>query len=171
MGSPFAEMRCSIARTSEILGERWVPLILRDIALGITRFDTMQRNLGISRKVLAERLGLLQDHAIVQREPYQDNPTRYDYYLTEKGADLVRVLVAMQAFGDRWIHAETGPPVQLRHEDCGELMNPVMTCSCCGGELHAFNVTPVLGPGADPGPGTSEIPAAMARRAALMGRS
>ena len=86
----FEEMTCSIARTLTIVGEWWTPLIIRDIYGGITRFDALQRNLGISRKVLAQRLATLVEHGVIQRTAYQDRPRRYDYGLTEKGADLGR---------------------------------------------------------------------------------
>src|SRR5687767_10713177 len=100
--SPFDEMACSVARTAAVIAERWTPLILRDLALGISRFDAIQRDLGISRKVLTERLAALIDEGIVQRVPYQEHPPRHDYWLTEKGVDLARVLIAMQVWGDKW---------------------------------------------------------------------
>jgi DNA-binding HxlR family transcriptional regulator len=164
--TPFDDMTCSIARTVAIIGERWTPLILRDLALGITRFDAIQRNLGISRKVLAQRLAALLEHEVIARTPYQDKPARYDYTLTEKGTDLALVLLAMQSWGDRWVFGETGPPMLFRHEPCGAVTSPVPSCSGCGEPLRPAEVTPLLGPGANPGPGTSEIPAAIARRLA-----
>lgn len=159
----FDDMSCSIARTLEVIGEWWTPLILRDITLGITRFDALQRNLGISRKVLTQRLAALTAHGVIERTPYQDNPARYDYFLTEKGADLGLVLLAMQAWGDRWVFGEAGPPMQFRHEPCGAVTSPVPSCSECGEPLRAADLTPVLGPSASLGPGTSEIPAAVER--------
>lgn len=164
----FDDMSCSIARTLEVIGEWWTPLILRDITLGITRFDALQRNLGISRKVLTERLNALVEHGVIERAPYQDNPPRYDYFLTEKGADLGLVLLAMQAWGDRWVFGETGPPMQFRHAPCGAVTSPVPSCSGCGEPLRAADLTPVIGPGLNPGPGTSEIPAAVERWQAAM---
>jgi DNA-binding HxlR family transcriptional regulator len=159
----FDQVACSIARTVDAIGEWWTPLVLRDIMIGITRFDAIQRDLGISRKVLSQRLAALMEHGIVERRPYQEKPTRYDYFLTEKGADLAAVLLAMQAWGDRWIFGEDSAPVLLRHETCGAVAKPVPSCSNCGEPLEPAEVTLLPGPGARRGPGTREIPEALAR--------
>ncbi len=159
----FGEMRCSIAQTLEVIGEWWTPLILRDIALGVSRFDEIQRNLGISRKVLAQRLETLLEHGVVRREQYSQRPPRYDYFLTEKGADLGAVLLALQAWGDKWVFGDEGPPVRNRHERCGGFTELELRCTCCGEPLHPLEITPVGGPGAHSGPGTTEIPAALER--------
>jgi DNA-binding HxlR family transcriptional regulator len=159
----FDEMTCSVARTLGVIGDAWTPLVIRDLTLGISRFDAIQRNLGISRKVLAQRLAALVDHGVVDRTPYQGNPVRYDYRLTDKGADLAMVLLAMMAWGDRWAFGDEGPPLRFRHEACGEVMEPVMACSRCGEALSPEALTPLAGPSAAAGPGTSEIPAALDR--------
>lgn len=158
------EMTCSIARALDVIGDSWTPLILRDIALGITRFDAIQRDLDISRKVLSERLAALVDHGVLARRPYQEKPARYDYHPTEKGADLAFVLLAMQAWGDRWASAEAGPPILLRHETCGAVVDVVPACSNCGERLSPAHITPLRGPGFEAGPATSEVLAALERR-------
>lgn len=122
-------------------------MVLRDIALGVTRFDAIQRNLGVSRKVLTQRLASLLEHGVVQRTAYQDNPDRYDYTLTEKGNDLARVLVVMQAFGDKWAPLDAGPPLEWRHLTCGALATPELCCSGCGKPMTAADVLPEKGPG------------------------
>lgn len=101
----FADDVCPIARTLDVIGDPWTPLVLRDIHQGITRFDALQANLGISRKVLAQRLAALQEHGVIEREAYQDNPPRYDYRLTDKGRSLGPVLRAMITWGERWTEA------------------------------------------------------------------
>jgi DNA-binding HxlR family transcriptional regulator len=161
------KMNCSIARTLDVIGDAWTPLILRDIAFGITRFDAIQRDLGISRKVLSERLSSLVEHGVLQRAPYQDKPARYDYYPTEKGADLAFVLLAMQAWGDRWIFGEDGPPILFRHESCGAIVAPVTSCSSCGERLEVADVTPLPGPSFDFDE-SGELPAAFERREAAI---
>ena len=161
--APFDEMSCSVARTVAVLADPWTPLILRDAYLGISRFDAMQRNLGISRKVLAERLAALVDRGVLERVPYQQRPPRHDYRLTEMGRDLAGVLLAMKAWGDRWAPGAAGPPLLLRHDRCGAVAEAVPTCSACGEPVLPGDVTPVPGPGAVPGPGTWEIPAALER--------
>src|ERR1700741_195275 len=111
---------CSVARTLDIIGDRWTALVLRDIAIGISRFDAIQRDLGLSRKVLAQRLANLVDHEVLTRVQYQYNPPRYDYRLTDKGNDLAMVLLAIQQFGDKWAFGGE-PPIQWRHLACGRV--------------------------------------------------
>lgn len=143
----FDRMSCSIARTVDVIGDPWTPLVLRDIAIGITRFDALQHNTDISRKVLTDRLSKLVAHGVVERQPYQHNPIRYDYFLTEKGADLAGVLLAMQTWADRWVFGDKAVPLLLRHDPCGKIVKPVVTCSGCGEPLEPADVTPLPGPG------------------------
>ena len=159
----FEHWACPIARTLDVVGEWWTPLIVRDLAIGISRFDSLQKNLGVSRKVLTQRLARLREHGIVERTPYQDKPVRYDYHLTEKGDELAIVLLAMQSWGVRWLLGETSAPVVMRHEPCGSITAPMLACSECGEPLRRDDVTPVPGPGSVTGPGTSEVHAALAR--------
>lgn len=149
MAKTFSEMQCSVARTLDLIGDRWTPLVLRDVAMGISRFDVIQRNLGISRKVLTHRLQQLVDAEVVSRTPYQDNPPRHDYRLTEKGNDLAMVLVAMQTFGDKWTTGPSGVPLQWRHLGCGEISSPVACCDHCGAQVRPGDAVPVRGPGFD----------------------
>jgi DNA-binding HxlR family transcriptional regulator len=137
---------CSIAKTLEVVGERWTFLILREAFLGVRRFDRIQSDLGIARNILSDRLGKLVDKGILERRQYQDRPARYEYRLTEKGIDLYPVVVTMMSWGDKHL-APSGPPVTLTHNACGEHTHPVLTCDCCGEAIHARNVTPHLGPG------------------------
>lgn len=159
----FKEMSCSVARTLDVVGERWTALIVRDILFGVSRFEAIRRNLGISRKVLSERLTELAEHGVIERVAYQEHPLRHDYVLTEKGLDLAYVLLAMKAWGDRWAPGEDGPPMVLRHERCGAVADVLPACSSCGEPLVPGEVTPLPGPGAQPGPGTSELFHALAR--------
>lgn len=96
-------MRCPIARSLNVIGDWWTLLVVRDVALGISRFDALQDSLGISRKVLSQRLATLCEHGIVERTPYQDNPPRYDYRLTQKGLELGPLMAAMGTWGNRWV--------------------------------------------------------------------
>jgi DNA-binding HxlR family transcriptional regulator len=143
----FSEMACSIARTLDVIGESWSPLILRDIWVGFSRFEQLQADLGISRKVLTERLNHLVERGVLERRPY-DNRPRYEYVLTDRGAELVDVLMAMAAWGDKWLAGEAGPPVLYRHHDCGEISQVTPTCTNCGKPMHAADVDVLPGPGA-----------------------
>ena len=99
---------CSIARTLEVVGERWTLLIMRDAFLGVRRFDDIQRDLGIARNVLRDRLARLVEEGLLERRPYQERPPRSEYRLTAKGRDLWPVLHALLRYGDRW-YAPDGP--------------------------------------------------------------
>lgn len=142
----FGEAACTIARTMDIIGDPWTPLVLRDVALGLSRFDTIQADLGISRKVLTQRLQALVDHGIVRRSAYQERPVRYDYLLTDKGQDLALVLLAVQAFGDKWL-LPGQEPVVWRHLPCGHDTSPRIACRHCGDELRPGEAIPRRGPG------------------------
>lgn len=143
----FGDMACSIARTLDAAGEPWSPLIVRDVFIGITRFDELQRDLGISRKVLAERLERLIDEGILERRAYSERPPRHDYVLTKKGEELCEVIFAIVAWGDRWKAGESGPPALLRHQSCGKLTRAEVRCAECGEPLHASDVQAEVGPG------------------------
>jgi len=143
----FSEMACSIARTLDVIGEPWSPLILRDIWVGFSRFEQLQADLGISRKVLTERLNHLVDRGVIERRPYDQRP-RYEYVLTGKGRELVDVLMVMVAWGDKWLAGEAGPPVLYRHHACGEVSHVELSCSHCGKPMHANDIDVLPGPGA-----------------------
>ena len=143
----FGEMVCSIARTLDVIGEPWSPLVLRDVWVGINRFDQLQADLGISRKVLAERLNHLVEQGVLERRPYDTRP-RYEYVLTEKGADLVDLLMVMRNWGDKWLAGEAGPPVLYRHHACGEISRVDLRCTQCGEPMRARDVEVLPGPGA-----------------------
>jgi DNA-binding HxlR family transcriptional regulator len=144
----FGDMACSIARTLHVAGEPWSPLIVRDVFVGITRFDDLRSNLGISRKVLAERLAWLVEQGVLERRPYSERPPRHEYHLTEKGHELMQVLFAMTAWGDRWTAGDAGPPVLLRHQACGAITHAEIRCAHCGEPLRAEDVDIEPGPGA-----------------------
>ena len=142
----FGDMVCSIARTLDVIGEPWSPLILRDVWVGMRRFDQIQADLGISRKVLTERLNHLVDHGVLERRPY-DNRPRYEYHLTKKGAELVDLLMVMVGWGDKWLAGKAGPPVLYGHHACGEISHVDLRCSHCGESMHAGDVDAEAGPG------------------------
>ena len=139
-------MHCSVAQCLEVVGEWWSLLIVRDVFLGVTRFDQFQERLGISRNILQQRLNRLVEAEVLQRVPYSEHPPRYDYRLTGKGRDLWPVLTAMRQWGDRYA-APDGPPIQVVHKACGKVSHAVMTCSGCGERLTARDVRVVSGPG------------------------
>ena len=142
------DRNCSIAQCLEVTGDWWTLLIMRDVFLGVRRFDELQADLGISRNILARRLDRLVAEGILERRPYSDTPPRSEYVLTPKGRDLWPVLDAMRRWGDTW-HAPGGPPVEVVHVGCGERTAVVPVCAACGEALTADDVRAVPGPGAD----------------------
>lgn len=147
-------MQCSLARSLELIGDWWTPLIIRDLYLGIDRFDGLAADLGISRNLLTTRLAGLIGHGVVSRRRYSDHPPRDRYVLTPAGKDLVPVLLALIAWGDRWATPQDGQPLLLRHRDCGTEFVPTVCCDSCGEKIGADEVQALPGPGARIGPGT-----------------
>ncbi len=152
----FGEMHCSMARALDVIGDPWTPLVLRDVYLGLVRFDHIATDLGISRNLLTQRLAHLVDRGVLARRRYQDRPERYEYTLTESGRELVPVLMALTAWGDRWVGPEQGPPLRFRHA-CGQIIVPTVSCPACGEEISATDVTPIAGPGRRSAPGTALV--------------
>jgi DNA-binding HxlR family transcriptional regulator len=136
---------CSVARALSVVGERWTMLIMRDAFLGTRRFEEFQRNLGITRHRLSERLSKLVDHGVLVKVPYHERPLRYEYRLSRKGLGLYPVLMSLARWGDEWMDQGAGPPLEYVHQRCGQVTQPVMACSECGETLRPEEVTPQLG--------------------------
>jgi DNA-binding HxlR family transcriptional regulator/peroxiredoxin len=99
----LADADCGIAQTLGVMTDWWTFLLVRDVAGGVTRFDALQRELGVSRRALTDRLGGLVDNGVLRRRPYSEHPPRFDYVLTPKGEGLLPVLIALQEWGDRYV--------------------------------------------------------------------
>jgi DNA-binding HxlR family transcriptional regulator len=147
-GATVAPEDCTLAGALSVIGERWTMLILREAFFGVKRFEQMQRDLGIARNILADRLQKLVGHGILERVRYQDRPQRFEYRLTEKGLDLYPSIVTLMRWGDKHLAGELGAPVTLMHRTCGHETEPQLTCSECGETLAAKDVTPQRGRGA-----------------------
>jgi DNA-binding HxlR family transcriptional regulator len=153
----LADWNCSIAKTLNVVGEWWTPLILRDAFRGTRRFDDFQANLGMARSVLTARLRKLTEQGILERVAYSEHPPRYEYQLTEKGRALFPVIAALMQWGDTWAASPAGPPVVFVHDTCGNVSQPMLTCPHCHGEVSPSNTHSEPGPGArQPGPGGSQ---------------
>jgi DNA-binding HxlR family transcriptional regulator len=144
----LSDERCSVARTIAVIGDRWTLLILRDCFLRVRRFDAFEERLGITRHILADRLKKLVAHGVLQKVPYQQNPVRYDYRLTQSGLDLYPLLACLRHWGDRYAAGRSGPPMLFRHRDCGHVFDPVVICSECGEPIDPRAVEVLPGPGA-----------------------
>jgi DNA-binding HxlR family transcriptional regulator len=148
---------CTIGRAMDILGEKWALVVLREIFLGVRRFDDMRVRTGIPRQVLTNRLATLVEHGLLRRVPYQDPGARVrdEYRLTDKGFDLYPVLVALREWGDRYLADPEGPPLLTVHRDCGETVGVTLRCAA-GHPVVPREIAPRPGPGvrALRGPGT-----------------
>jgi DNA-binding HxlR family transcriptional regulator len=142
---------CSIARALEIVGERWTLLIVRNLFLGLRRFDELQDNLGIARNVLAARLEKLVEAGVVEKRTYSERPSRHEYVLTDKGRDLWPALISLMEWGDRHAPSPGGPPTVIVHRGCGGEVGSRRTCTRCGKALELHQVQALAGPGASPG--------------------
>lgn len=98
----FADARCPIARSLDVVGEWWSILILRDAFRGVRRFDDFQESLGIARNMLSRRLKRLVDAGLLETRPYSARPPRHEYRLTDKGRDFYPVLMTLMDWGNRW---------------------------------------------------------------------
>jgi DNA-binding HxlR family transcriptional regulator len=144
----FASQTCSVARTLAIVGERWTLLVLTELFLGRRRFEEIQAERPIATNILSRRLETLVDEGIAERRRYSDHPNRFEYHLTEKGLELLPVVLALVGWGDRRTAGRSGPPVEIVHTDCGHPFHLVPTCSHCGEEIHPESLRARLGPGA-----------------------
>jgi len=143
----FENWPCPVARVVDLFGDSWTTLVLRDAFYGIRRFDEFRRSLGIARNTLADRLRLLVDEGLLEKAPYQADPERFEYLLTDKGRDFFPVLAAMARWGDRWLTGADGPPITFRHVLCGHDTSAEVVCAECGEPLGAGDTEMTAGPG------------------------
>jgi DNA-binding HxlR family transcriptional regulator len=163
--TPLADVACSIARATDLFADAWTALIMRDVLSGVTRFDDLVTDLGISRKILTARLSRLVQEGVLVREQYQERPAREHYRATDKGQELYPVLLALMNWGDRWYSGPAGPPARIHHVTCGRDTTMVAACAHCGDPLTVDNTTQLPGPGGRVGPGTRVLGPLIAARA------
>lgn len=108
------EQNCPIAQSLAIFGDRWTLLIIRNAFVGMTRFEHFQKNLGLTRHVLAERLSRLVEQGIFEKQAYIDRQQRYEYVLTAKGRQLKPILMEMVKWGSKWTDADQPDLVELK---------------------------------------------------------
>ena len=127
---------CPVGRSAELLGDRAVLLILRDLFFGRRRFEAIATHTGLGPQLVSARLKLLVKEGVAERHAYQERPRRYEYRLTAKGKDLFDVLYAMRGWAERWAYApgETGAGSAMRytHRACGTDVGTATICPGCG---------------------------------------
>lgn len=148
----FDDWPCPIARTADLLGDWWTPLVLREAFSGCRRFDQFAGSLGIPRAVLADRLDRLVREGVLRRVAYEEHPPRFEYRLTDKGRALWDVLAAMWRFGVDWQWRDDqdghngGPPLQLVDRQSGAQIVPVVVDERTGERLDVRRIRLVARP-------------------------
>ena len=131
----------SVGLAVEVLSDRWTFLILREAFFGVRRYGQMQRNLGIARNVLADRLRQLVADGMFERVRYRTDPDWYEYRLTERALDLYPVIVGLMRWADRHLaEGEDITEVQLIHRSCGKPADPYLACAHCHEPLRARDI-------------------------------
>jgi DNA-binding HxlR family transcriptional regulator len=140
LGRTYDAQHCSAARALELVGERWSLLIIRDaLFAGCSRFGDFRRSLGVAPNILAARLDAFVAAGLMERRRYSEHPEHYEYLLTGKGRDLVPVIVALSAWGDRHA-APDGPPIIYEHSVCGSEIHQQIRCAACGEEVRNTDI-------------------------------
>jgi DNA-binding HxlR family transcriptional regulator len=127
----YDDQECSVARTLEIVGERWTLLIIRDALFGLRRFDEFAESLGVARNVLSTRLQRLVEHDLLTRVRYQERPERFEYHLTPRGHELATTVVALMRWGDRHLGRPDGSARLVEHHQCGTELEARLACPHC----------------------------------------
>ncbi len=146
----FDGMACSIAGVLEAIGDRWAVLILRDLSLGLRRYEDLRRSTGVTNATLSDRLKHLEDNELIERQRYQVNPERYEYVLTRKGRDTILLLQALAQVGDKWaVSGNAGPPLEFVNRKTGSTVKLAMVDKETGQRIRTEDLSPQEGPGAD----------------------
>src|SRR5215510_4994655 len=146
----FDGMVCSIAGVLDALGDRWAFLIMRDISLGLSRYEDLRRSTDVTHATLSDRLKHLEENGLIERRRYQTNPERFEYLLTAKGRDVILVIQALAQVGDKWqITGKDGPPLKFINRHSGRAAKVALVDEKSGEVLRLRDIRPQAGPGAD----------------------
>ncbi|HEY0941968.1 MAG TPA: helix-turn-helix domain-containing protein [Steroidobacter sp.] len=131
----------AFVHVTDIMGDRWTPLVLSAAFYGLHRFDDIQSALEIATNILTHRLNYLVDHGIFERSLYSQHPPRYEYKLTKKGRDLYPTALSLMQWGDRWLAPASGANLRIFHKDCGAELVACVTCDYCHAAIGPHDVT------------------------------
>jgi len=146
----FEGMVCSIAGVLDAVGDRWAMLILRDLGLGVCRYDDFRKSTDVTHATLSDRLKHLEGSGLIERKLYQSGPDRYEYLLTRKGRDMILVIQALAQVGDRWrIAGDKGPPLKFINRTTGGPVKIALVDEKSGEVVRTRDIRPEAGPGAD----------------------
>ncbi len=140
----FDEWPCPIARVTDLVGDWWTPLVLRQCFYGNRRYDEFVEALGIPRPVLSKRLARLVDEGLLEKCQYEERPPRWEYRLTEKGRAFWDVLAAMWGWGMEWHWGEDDPPIVLVDRETGAEVRPVVVDEATGARLDVRRLRPTF---------------------------
>jgi DNA-binding HxlR family transcriptional regulator len=142
-----ADTLCPVARTEDVVGDRWTVLILRELFMGTHRFEEIQAQTEATPQMVATRLKKLQADGLVERRNYSKRPLRYEYHLTEKGDAFYPVLLALRAWGETWCKSpKEDLAIRYTHQSCGKPAGLGPTCESCGQPLHRKDLKGELNP-------------------------
>ncbi|RKR36236.1 helix-turn-helix domain-containing protein [Paraburkholderia sp. BL17N1] len=131
-GSEAASTICPVARSLEVVGDRWTVLVLRELSMGATRFEEIQTQTEATPQMLAARLKSLEADGMIERHPYNEKPLRYEYRLTEKGRSFYPVIYALRAWGETWCKDEREEiAIRFVHRACGHDVGLGSVCPSC----------------------------------------
>jgi DNA-binding HxlR family transcriptional regulator len=146
----FDGMVCSIAGVLDAIGDRWAMLILRDLGLGLSKYEDLRKSTGVTHATLSDRLKHLEENGLIGRRQYQTGPDRYEYMLTRKGTDIILVIQALAQVGDKWqITGEDGPPLKFVNRNSGRAVKVALVDEKSGEVVRLRDIRPQAGPGAD----------------------
>lgn len=130
LGKDYRGQDCNLARSLELLGERWTLLVVRDAIYGVRRFNDFLTRLNCPKAVLSERLGRLVEAGVLEKRPYRSSPPRHEYVITDAGAELWPVVYSLAVWGQR--HLAGSCPRRFLHADCGTELDGTGACPKCG---------------------------------------
>ena len=142
----FGNQPCPIARATDIFGDWWVPMILRETLYGVDTFSGFQENLNISRNILNQRLSRLVEAGVFRKELYQA-PNRYRYLLTERGRAALAIVSAMAQWSNDWLFDESNYPIEYRDRKTGQKVVPALIDQNTGESLVWEDLILAPGPG------------------------
>lgn len=144
----FIHMNCAAAQALEQIGDWWTLLLIREAFYGTSTFSGFQERLGIAKNILTERLGALVEHGIMRRHKPKPDVERYTYHLTEKGRNLLPVLVALMQWGDRWVLGRGHEPLRILDKEAKRPIQDVAVLAADGRMLSIEDLRFRPGPGA-----------------------